>query len=523
MCRVLQVSSSGYYKWRKQSPSLHAIADEALMGHLRASYAASNGTYGAPRVHRDLRDEGIAVGKKRVARLMREHGLVGRALRRRRVVTTGLDACVSRSRCTEPARAAVRCDRGGGVNRVWVSDITYIPTHEGWLYLAVVLDLASRRVVGWAMRETLQAELGGSVRLPDGGEHFASRPVAWCITPIEGFSTPVRSIGRCSRRTACKRSMSRRGNCWDKRAVAESFFATMELELIVRASWDTHDDARVAIFEFIESWYNRRRRHSTLGYLSPAQGVIRVNSFRRSGKCSFPRCPLKRVKPNTSFCHLVFTSLCPLVSASQISWGLPEAVIGSSSNAIFTLPSTNDARAAYHARSPYLGSNSESRAPKSRAYNTLPPSLPSASRSTEGNIAARLTPRDMIRAASNVQSGLMGRPGTTESCSFGTCWPNEVAAASFSTACITTFTRSPARDCSSLSAASSACCRLHASVPATICSAASGRTPIERSRATRAAKCQPSSRNTNACLMPAIFTAFRIAGAVADIVYDCVS
>ena len=263
MCRVLQVSSSGYYKWRKQSPSLHAIADEALMGHLRASYAASNGTYGAPRVHRDLRDEGIAVGKKRVARLMREHGLVGRAPRRRRVVTTDS----THAEPIAPNLLARQFDvTRAGVNRVWVSDITYIPTHEGWLYLAVVLDLASRRVVGWAMRETLQAELAisalqmaVSTRQPARGlVHHSDRGIQYAC---QEYRALLATHGM-------QASMSRRGNCWDN-AVAESFFATMELELIVRASWDTHDDARVAIFEFIESWYNRRRRHSTLGYLSP--------------------------------------------------------------------------------------------------------------------------------------------------------------------------------------------------------------------------------------------------------------
>jgi transposase InsO family protein len=265
MCRVLQVSSSGYYKWRQQSPSLHAIADEALMSHLWTSYAASNGTYGAPRVHRDLRDQGIAVGKKRVARLMREHGLVGRASRRRRVVTTDS----THEQPIAPNLLARQFDVTGvgGVNRVWVSDITYIPTHEGWLYLAVVLDLASRRVVGWAMRETLQAELAlsalqmaVSARQPAPGlVHHSDRGIQYACHEYRERLTAH----------GFQASMSRRGNCWDN-AVAESFFATLELELIVRSAWDTHDDARVAVFQFIESWYNRRRRHSTLGYISPA-------------------------------------------------------------------------------------------------------------------------------------------------------------------------------------------------------------------------------------------------------------
>ena len=146
MCRVLQVSPSGYYKWRRQPPSLHALADEALMVHLWTSYAVSDGTYGAPRVHRDLRDQGIAIGKKRVARLMREHGLVGRSPGRRRVVTT--DSTHEQPIAPNVLARQFDVTDVSGVNRVWVSDITYIPTLEGWLFLAVVLDLASRRVVG---------------------------------------------------------------------------------------------------------------------------------------------------------------------------------------------------------------------------------------------------------------------------------------------------------------------------------------------------------------------------------------
>jgi putative transposase len=264
MCRVLQVSPSGYYAWRKRSPSLHALADEALMVPLWTSYAASDRTYGAPRVHRDLRDEGHGVGKKRVARLMREHGLVGRTRGRRRVETTESE----HDQPIAPNLLGRQFDvkAVGGINRVWVSDITYVPTGQGWLFLAVVVDLGSRRVVGWAMRDTLHAELATSAlqmalrarQPPAGLIHHSDR----------GIHYACREYRELLAAHGMRASMSRRGDCWDN-AVAESFFSTLEWELIMRSSWPTRADARGAIFRFIESWYNRRRRHSTLGYVSP--------------------------------------------------------------------------------------------------------------------------------------------------------------------------------------------------------------------------------------------------------------
>jgi putative transposase len=263
MCRVLQVSPSGYYKSTKASPTLRAIADDALMAHIRASYAVSDGRYGAPRVHRELRAQGTRVGPKRVARLMRTHGLVGRRRGRPRGHTTNSN----HAHPIAPNLLARQFDVNGvAINRVWVSDITYVPTRAGWLYLAVVLDLASRRVVGWAMRETLEAELALSAarmafaaRQPaDGLIHHSDRGVQYACGE---YRTLVAAHGAVA-------SMSRRGNCWDN-AVAESFFATLELELIDHADWHTHREARNAIFQFIEGWYNSRRLHSTLGYVSP--------------------------------------------------------------------------------------------------------------------------------------------------------------------------------------------------------------------------------------------------------------
>ena len=264
MCRVLDVAPSGYYAWRKRSPSLHAIADERLILTVRIAFDDNDGQYGAPRIHSELKDAGLHVGKKRVARLMREDGLVGRRLRARRVSTTN----ANHPHPIAPNLVDRHFDVNGiALNQVWVSDITYVPTRAGWLYLAVVLDLASRRVVGWAMRETLEAELAVSAlamaiaarRPAPGLIHHSDRGVQYASAEYQMTLTAH----------GMRPSMSRRGNCWDN-AVAESFFATLELELLVHHDWRTHDAARQAIFTYIETWYNPRRRHSTLGYVSPA-------------------------------------------------------------------------------------------------------------------------------------------------------------------------------------------------------------------------------------------------------------
>ena len=264
MCRVLDLAPAGYYAWRKHAaPTAHAIADERLLLNVRVAYRASDGTYGAPRVHRELREKGIRVGRKRVARLMRQHDLVGRRPRRWVRTTDSAHAYPIAPNLLDRQFAVT----GAALNRAWVSDITYVPTGEGWLYLAVVLDLASRRVVGWAMRETLDAELALSAlemalrtrRPAPGLIHHSDRGVQDACT---AYRARLAAHG-------IQVSMSRRGDCWDN-AVAESFFATVELELIARHRWATRAAARQALFGYIETWYNRQRRHSTLGYRSPA-------------------------------------------------------------------------------------------------------------------------------------------------------------------------------------------------------------------------------------------------------------
>jgi transposase InsO family protein len=265
MCRVLEVAPSGYYAWRRgAAPSARAIADERLLLNIRVSHRTSYGTYGAPRVLEDLRADGLRVGKKRVARLMRRDGLVGHRPQ----------AFVSTTDSTHrypiaPNLLARQFDVNGmAINRVWVSDLTYVPTQEGWLYLAVVLDLASRRVVGGAMRESLAAELALSALEM---ALTARRPAPGLIHHSDrGVQYACDDYGDLLAAHKIQASMSRTGDCWDN-AVAESFFATLEVELIARSKWRTREDARRAIFHYIETWYNRKRRHSTLQYLSPAQ------------------------------------------------------------------------------------------------------------------------------------------------------------------------------------------------------------------------------------------------------------
>jgi len=266
MCRVLAVSPAGFYRWLTRAPSARAIADERLMLNIRVAHTRSTGTYGAPRIQRDLRDDGLAVGTKRVARLMRGAGLAGAPGRRGGPRTTD-------SHHTDPVAPNVLARQfavagGRGLDRVWVSDLTYVPTREGWLYLAVVLDLASRRVVGWAMGPSLEVALAlAALHMAINARH----PRAGLLHHSDrGSQYACPEYAAVLRRHRMLASMSRKGDCWDN-AVAESFFATLERELIARHDWRTHAEARHAIFCYIETWYNRVRRHSTLGYLSPVQ------------------------------------------------------------------------------------------------------------------------------------------------------------------------------------------------------------------------------------------------------------
>mgnify|MGYP001588631268 CR=1 FL=1 len=264
MCRVLEVSVAGFYAYLKRPPSWRALIDEVLMAHIRIAFAESGETYGAPRMLRELQEAGLPTSTKRVARLMQEDGLVARPRKRRRVVTTNSH----HSDPIAPNLLARQFDVNGvAINRVWIGDITHIPTREGPLYLATVLDLGSRRCVGWAMRDTMEGELVlSALRMACAARHPGPGLIFHSDRGSQYASGEYRIELAAQGMIA---SMSGKGDCYDN-AVAESFFATLEFELLMKNDWPTRDEARRAIFRYIETWYNRNRRHSTLGYVSPA-------------------------------------------------------------------------------------------------------------------------------------------------------------------------------------------------------------------------------------------------------------
>jgi transposase InsO family protein len=263
LCRNLEVSKAGYYAWRGRKPSTRDRVDDELSCQIRSIHVDSRRCYGSPNIHAALRKQGVRVGRKRVARLMHSHELRGKKARRRRVITT-------ESAHNYPVAPNIlnRQFEQSAPNRAWAADITYFSTKQGWLYLAIVLDLFSRRVVGWSMSRYIDAELvlgalqmGIQTRRPapgllvhtDRGSQFACRDYRNFVD-AHGISA----------------SMSRKRDCWDN-AVVESFFASMKCEIKPEQVWATRSDARAEIFEYIEVWYNRQRQHSSLGYLSPAE------------------------------------------------------------------------------------------------------------------------------------------------------------------------------------------------------------------------------------------------------------
>jgi transposase InsO family protein len=261
MCRLLGVSSSGYYAWEPRELSAHAQADAVLLRRIRQIHEWSRGTYGARRIHVELAEEGIHVGCKRVARLMRLAGLKG--ISPRKWVTTTVREVRAR-----PAPDLVqRHFRAQGPDRLWVADATYIPTWAGFLYLAVVIDVFSRRVVGWAMAKHLRTEL----MLAALNMALAQRRPKHVIHHSDQGSqyTSVAFGLRCEK-MGVRPSMGSVGDCFDN-ALAESFFATLECELIDRCRFRTQEEAEMAVFDFIEGWFNPHRRHSSVGYLSPIE------------------------------------------------------------------------------------------------------------------------------------------------------------------------------------------------------------------------------------------------------------
>jgi len=259
MCRVLEVSSSGYYAWRMRPPSERTQEDQRLSQQIREIHERSKGTYGAPRIHAELADAGVHVGRKRVARLMRTEGLQG--VSRRTVPPT-----TQRKPDAHPAPDLVQRNfTSSAPDRLWVADITYVATWTGWLYLAVVVDAWSRKVVGWAMSTHLHTVLvldalrmAIQQRHPEGVIHHSDH----------GSQYTSLAFGQRCRQAGIRPSMGTVGDCYDN-ALCESFFATLECELLDRHTFHTQAEARRAVFAFIEGWYNPHRRHSALGYLSP--------------------------------------------------------------------------------------------------------------------------------------------------------------------------------------------------------------------------------------------------------------
>ena len=260
MCRVLEVGRSGYYVWKHRTPGPREQANQTLVVQVRAEYQTSRKSYGSPRIHVALRRKGVACGRHRIARLMRQDGLCARPRHTTGPVTT------QRQPGVMPAPNRLNQDFSAQApNQKWVSDFTYIKTGEGWLYLAVVLDLFSRKVIGWGMSATMDAILvetalrmallerqpqAGLLHHSDQGSQYTSAAYLDCL------NTALAKI-----------SMSRTGNCYDN-AVAESFFSTLKTECVT-GPFLTHTQARTTIFEYMEVWYNRQRFHSTLGYHSP--------------------------------------------------------------------------------------------------------------------------------------------------------------------------------------------------------------------------------------------------------------
>jgi transposase InsO family protein len=262
-CELLEVSRSAFYEWHKHLPSARQLADDELADRIQAIYDESRGTYGWPRVHQALRREGVHASRKRVARIMRQRGLIGRC-RRRWTKTT----------ISDPEVAAVDLIKrafGPGtveLDRVYVGDITYIWTWEGWTYLATVIDLASRRVVGWALADHMRAELVcDALRMAIAHRQPAPGLIFHSDRGTQYTSTEFTDLLTTHKIT---QSLSRPRQCWDN-AVAESFFASLKLELIDRRSWATRRQVRHAVFDYIERFFNRRRLHSSLNYMTPAE------------------------------------------------------------------------------------------------------------------------------------------------------------------------------------------------------------------------------------------------------------
>jgi len=308
LCRVLRVSASGYYDWRDRAPSSRARANADLMQRISAAHRASDATYGAPRIRAELAELGVAAGKNRIARLMRLHGLRGVSRRRGWCVTTRRD----KDRAPAPDLVQRRFE-ATAINQLWVADMTYIPTWAGFGYLAVVLDVFSRKIVGWAFGQRMTADLVLAAlnmalltRKPDSVIHHSDQGSQY--TSVE--------FGKRCKQMGVRPSMGSVGDAYDN-AMAESFFASLECELIDRRVWKTFAQARMEVFTWIEGWYNPRRRHSGLNQKSPVnferEQAERLAHDDRAGKDGLPNGCFAPVD-NTPVGSMKGPSACPQAS-----------------------------------------------------------------------------------------------------------------------------------------------------------------------------------------------------------------
>jgi putative transposase len=275
MCRVLGVSRSGFHAWASRSPSAQTVADAALTERIQAIHARNRMVYGAPRIWLDLRDEGARVGRKRVERLMRQAGISGLVEKKYKKTTVRVPGVRVADDLLDRDFTAT------GPDQRWVADITYLRTWEGWLYLVAVQDLFSRRIVGWAMADHMRTEL-----VVDALDMALARrrPNAGLIWHSDqGSQFVALDFGKKARAAGIAQSMGSRGDCYDN-VVAESFFATIKKELIDRRTWPAKAELRLEVFDYIEIFYNRQRRHSTLSGLSPEKFEKMMNSSQQEAQ-----------------------------------------------------------------------------------------------------------------------------------------------------------------------------------------------------------------------------------------------
>jgi transposase InsO family protein len=271
LCLHLAVSPSGYYAWQKRQvcPGVRAVQDRELVQEIDRIHARSRETYGSPRVEKELRKKGRCHGRNRIARLMKQEGLRGRQRGRYRVQTTDSnhDQPIAPNRLAEAPKATAP-------NQLWVADITYIETKEGWLYLAAILDLYSRKIVGWAMSQRIDTVL--ILKALAMALLHRSPPANLLFHSDRGVQYASGEYRQALSQAGLIASMSRKGNCYDNAAM-ESFWSTIKLELVYRHCFATRAQARTQIFDYIETFYNRQRIHSALGYLSPVDFELKNN------------------------------------------------------------------------------------------------------------------------------------------------------------------------------------------------------------------------------------------------------